>query len=207
MSQNSTYVESIYNSRRNLLDILKEQDYNTDDYNNSNINEIHLLVQNKQLDMLLSKDSGKKVYVKYHLGKTLRQNNIYEMLEDLFDVEEILTKQDDLIIIMKDEPNANLINTLKDIYEKEGHFIIIFNIQRLQFNILNHSYVPKHRILNSEETNEIKKLYNISSDKQLPEISRFDPVAQALAIRPGEICEIIRPSKTAITSKFYRICS
>ena len=43
-------------------------------------------------------------------------------------------------------------------------------------------------------------------DNQLPEISRFDPVAQAIGMRPGNICEIIRPSKTAIYAPYYRIC-
>ncbi len=48
--------------------------------------------------------------------------------------------------------------------------------------------------------------YNIMNDTQLPEISRFDPVAKAICIRPGEVCEIIRPSKTSIKSTYYRIC-
>ena len=41
----------------------------------------------------------------------------------------------------------------------------------------------------------------------IPGISRFSPVSQVLGIRPGQLCEIVRPSKTSITSKFYRICS
>jgi len=41
----------------------------------------------------------------------------------------------------------------------------------------------------------------------LPDISRFGPVAQAICIRPGEICKIQRSSRSAITSDFYRICS
>ena len=44
------------------------------------------------------------------------------------------------------------------------------------------------------------------SDSQFPDISRFDPVAQAIGIRPGQVCEIIRPSKTAISAPYYRIC-
>ena len=40
----------------------------------------------------------------------------------------------------------------------------------------------------------------------IPEISRFDPVALALLMRPKQICKIIRSSKTSITSDFYRIC-
>ena len=41
---------------------------------------------------------------------------------------------------------------------------------------------------------------------QWPEISRFDPVAQAIGLRPKEVCKIIRSSETAITSTYYRMC-
>ena len=44
-------------------------------------------------------------------------------------------------------------------------------------------------------------------DGHFPDISRSDPVAKAIGIRPGEVCEIIRPSKTAISAPYYRICS
>ena len=54
---------------------------------------------------------------------------------------------------------------------------------------------------------KIKIKYNITSDDMIPGISRFSPVAQVLGIRPGQLCEIVRPSKTSITSNFYRICS
>ena len=40
----------------------------------------------------------------------------------------------------------------------------------------------------------------------IPEISRYDPVALALLMKPGEICKIQRQSRTAILSDFYRIC-
>jgi DNA-directed RNA polymerase subunit H (RpoH/RPB5) len=57
-----------------------------------------------------------------------------------------------------------------------------------------------------EEENEMMKRYNITEKTQLPDISRFDPVAQVIGIRPGQICEIKRPSKTAIFSLYYRVC-
>jgi len=92
------------------------------------------------------------------------------------------------------------------IYEEEEIFINIININRLQFNILNHTMVPKHRILNEEEKQKIIAKYNILDDN-IPPISRFDPVAQVIGLRPRQYCEIVRPSKTSITSLFYRICS
>ena len=84
--------------------------------------------------------------------------------------------------------------------------MIILNIKRLQFNILEHSLVPPHRLLKETEVTEVKKKHNLKSLSEFPDISRFDPVALAIGMRPGEICEIIRPSKTAITGVYYRVC-
>lgn len=212
-TQKISEISSIYRSRIILLDLLKEQDYNTSDYEGFSVNEINAMKNNKQLDMILEKNQENqltkrkhKIYVHYYLEKSLRPQNLQETIDDLFNVEEILTKSDTLLIISKDEVNETLINNIKHIWEQDGIFIIIQYIKRLQFNILKHILVPYHRILNSLELNEIKKKYNIMYDNQFPEISRFDPVAQAIGIRPGEVCEIMRSSKTAITSKYYRIC-
>ena len=66
--------------------------------------------------------------------------------------------------------------------------------------------VPKHIKLKSEEIEEFKKTYNIIKDSSIPEISRFDPIAVAIGLRPGEMCKIIRPSITAFDGIYYRIC-
>ena len=84
--------------------------------------------------------------------------------------------------------------------------INLFNIKRLQYNPLKHRLVPDHRIMTTTEVNEMKKKYNIRNDSELPEISRFDPIAQAIGIKPKQVCEITRPSKTAIETKYYRFC-
>ena len=66
--------------------------------------------------------------------------------------------------------------------------------------------VPTHKILTTEETNDVKKRYNIVENSQFPEISRFDPVAKAVGLRPGEVCEVWRSSPTAIKTNYYRFC-
>ena len=66
--------------------------------------------------------------------------------------------------------------------------------------------MPSHTVLTKEEAQEIRRKYNIMTDKQMPDISRFSPVAQLIGIRPGDICKIVRPSKTAIQTEFYRVC-
>ena len=60
--------------------------------------------------------------------------------------------------------------------------------------------------MTSIEVDEMKKKYNIRNDDELPEISRFDPIAQAIGIKPGQVCEITRPSKTAVETNYYRFC-
>ena len=67
--------------------------------------------------------------------------------------------------------------------------------------------MPKHIVLTEEGATLIKEKYNVVSNSNFPGISRFDPVSQVMGIRPGELFEIERSSKTAITTKFYRICS
>jgi DNA-directed RNA polymerase subunit H len=119
---------------------------------------------------------------------------------------EILKKDDTLFIVIKDEINETLTNELKHIWETDGIFIVIENIKRLQFNILEHDLVPEHNIVPESNVIEIMKKYNITDKNQFPDISRFDPVARVIGLRPGQVCHIIRPSKTTITTDYYRLC-
>ena len=146
------------------------------------------------------------MYIRFYLTKMIRPANIQEMIDDLFNLEEILTREDTLFIIVKDEMNETIINELKHIWEQDGIFIIVENIKRLQYNILNHTLVPPHEIINDKEVDEIMKKYNIKNKIEFPEISRFDPVARVIGLRPGDVCKIIRPSKTSITTNYYRVC-
>jgi len=210
----SILISSVYTSRKMVLELMEKQGYNVNDYNNFSISEVNAMKQNNQLDMLLEKKDEdivtkrkNKIYIRYHLGKTIRPNtNLQEMIDDLFNLEQILTKDDTLFIIIKDDINETLVNELKHIWEKDGIFIVIENIKRLQFNILNHHLVPEHRVISEKEVIEIMQKYNITSKVQFPDISRFDPVARAIGLRPGNVCHIIRPSKTAILANYYRVC-
>jgi len=210
MSQ-TAFTDSIYKSRKIILEILESQGYDINDYKDFNIHEIHSMLQTKQLDLLLNNSvAKKKTYIKYHLAKTLRINNIQEFIDDLYNLEKILSEKDDLIIIIKDEPNETLNRYLKDIWEHDNLYIRIISIKRLQFNILKHELVPPHSILkDQDEIDKFIKEYNININNinnEIPDISRFSPVALMIGIRPGEICKIQRDSKTAINSLFYRIC-
>lgn len=205
MNNSNSHIIQVYNSRKNLLEILETRGFNTSSYNNFSISEIGILTEQDQLDMLLEDSNNKKIYVKYYINKVIKPANIYNMIEDLFYLENILTKKDDLMIIVKDEPNETLVQTVKDIWMQDSIYTSIINIKRLQFNILNHVLVPKHSILSKPEEMEFKKKFNVL-DNNIPDISYFSPVSLVLGIRPNDIVKIERKSRTAIKADFYRIC-
>ena len=74
----------------------------------------------------------------------------------------------------------------------------------LQYNVLEHELVPKHEVVVDKE--KVFRTFNIKNDQHVPEISRFDPVALAIGLRPTQLCKIYRKSRTAIESEYYRIC-
>ncbi len=213
MSSTTNRILSIYNSRKTILSFLQNQMYNVEQHMGFSINEVDAMVQNDQLDMLLeSTVDARKVYVKYLCGKktTVKQASpkiFREIVDDLFLQSMMLTRDDTLILIMDGEPNEPMTALVKYLYDSQGYFVVVHNLARLQYNVLEHQYVPPTRILSAEETRDVLRKYNVhDARKQLPEISRFDPVALAICMRPGQVCEIKRSSPTASESMFYRVC-
>jgi DNA-directed RNA polymerase subunit H len=203
----SNRILKIYKSRNTILDLLKTRDYNVSDYQEFSINEIDAMYSNDQLDMIVSKENGKKAYIKYYLNsKNIRKENLDTLVEDLFIIESVLTKDDILIVIVNDEPNDTIVERMKYLYDNDGIFIVMHNIERIQFNILNNVLVPHTIILEDTEVEELKKEYNLKEITQLPEISRFDPHALAICLRPGQVCKLERKSNTAMNYYYYRVC-
>ena len=210
-------ITQIYKSRMNILNILESiYGYDISDYSGFSINEIDAMIQNDQLDMLLThkksedEDSPKipihKTYIKYVVTGALNTNMITTLVDDLYVMSDTLTPKDCLCIIYEGEPNDTLTNYLNYIYEQSGTFVVIHNLKRLQFNILEHSLVPKVTILTNEEVDVLKKKYVVEQMSQFPEISRYDPQALAICLRPGQVCKFLRNSPTAMVSPYYRVC-
>lgn len=213
--QTSSLATNVFKSREILLELLETQGYNISEYTGFDFNQVNSMINNNQLDMLLQRKSTEttttpiilKTYVKYHLNKQLNQTSLQETITDLFDVEKVLEKKDNLVVIIKeDKVNETMINLLKQAWEQYGVYIAIYPLQRLQFNVTKHRAVHPHSKLPPKKFGLMKYRFNVSDNNELPTISRFDPVAMAIGLRPDEACEIIRPNKSAIHSVYYRIC-
>lgn len=212
------YITQIYKSRLNILNILESvYQYDISDYSGFSVNEIDAMINNDQLDMLLTHKKGNsdehkistsKTYIKY-LSKTQTTLNVVtinNIVDDLFHFSSTLTTTDCLCIIYDGEPNDTIMAHLNYLYDSSKIFIVIHNLKRLQFNILEHGLVPKASILNTSQIDELMSTYVIEHSSQLPEISRFDPQALAICLRPGQICKFMRISPTSMSSPYYRIC-
>lgn len=221
-NHNSTTMKNIFKSRNQILNLLSKRGYDTSDYNNRSFGEVQNMYSDKQLDMLLEHktdkvtiidDDGneverkKRCFVKYHLQGKIRINQVYEYIDDIYHIEEILSKEDDFIVIVKDKPNDTLLKLMNTIWNVDNIYFGVYDLHDYLYNLLEHNLIPPHRILSEEEKDNIKKKYNILYDKQLPEISRFDPVALAIGLRPNQLCEITRSSPTAIKTYYYRLCN
>jgi DNA-directed RNA polymerase subunit H (RpoH/RPB5) len=225
MSLSNTDILSIYNSRKTLIDVfltINDDMYfeypNFKDYDSFNINEVEAMAKNDQLDMLLISNASPNIYVKYMLTKsTIRLQAIDDLVETLFEIEGTLKKSDTLIIVVNDEPNESMIGRLRHLYDERGIYIAMHNINRLQQNILKHTLVPQHKVVSTikypndngievSELDELMTKYKLKNLSQLPEISRFDPVALLIMLRPGQVCEINRKSATSVSTLYYRVC-
>lgn len=216
-SSNNRFIDILFKSRETILNQLAKRGFITDDYDGNSINQIDILFKNNQLDMIFENKHDdaitpiEKVYVAYKLDKTLKPDAFRDLVyktygNDVTGVAGILNHHtDQLIIIVKDEPNATLLDECSKMFINEKKFVTLLNVHRLLFDITEHVMVPEHIPLSDEATTEFMR-NNGTSAENYPEISRYDPVALAIGLKPGQLCEINRFSKTAIKSKYYRIC-
>jgi DNA-directed RNA polymerase subunit H (RpoH/RPB5) len=221
-------ILSIYKSRETLLELLAERGFQVDKYVGYSKNEIDTMSKNGTLDMLLTDSSNneaptKKVYVKYLLDKTATVQDLENIMEDLYEnaedayrlgtglsspnQEEGQEDEDAIVVITNDDPNPKLKTFLSELWTTRGRFITVISIKRLQFNVLKHELQPRNiDILTGGERADLMAKYNMRSLSEFPEISRFDPLALALFLRPGRVCRLVRNSPTALASEYYRVC-
>tara|TARA_Y100000310_G_C20570282_1_gene757643 strand:+ start:292 stop:531 length:240 start_codon:yes stop_codon:yes gene_type:complete len=69
---------------------------------------------------------------------------------------------------------------------------------------ITHNLVPKHTKLSEKEKQELLEVYNIIPI-QLPKILKKDAAIKSLEAEQGDVIKIIRASKTAKQSIFYRV--
>ena len=89
-----------------------------------------------------------------------------------------------------------------------GSHIQVFDIKELLSNKSRHEYQPLHiPIRDEKKIKEIMDSFKLKSKSQFKQILSTDPMARYLALHPGELAMIIRPSPSAGLAVDYRCCS
>ncbi|MEA3324019.1 MAG: DNA-directed RNA polymerase subunit H [Euryarchaeota archaeon] len=74
----------------------------------------------------------------------------------------------------------------------------------MEFDISSHIMVPRHRILDDDEAEEVLSRYGIEKEK-LSKVMTVDPAIKEIGADAGDVIEITRNSETAGEFVFYRL--
>ena len=223
MTSTSLYLNNlIYNSRNNIISMLKTRGFNTKEYENYTQDELILLLEKHQqgkfqnalelspLDIKLTDNNDRTIIIKYRLDEKFKKTEILlKHINDIFETYK-LNKDTDCVIIMninrilikpgtKDDPVQGFVNLC---YLKKM-FVQIYGLENFMFNITKHQFVPKHTILNNDESINVLLKYNVKI-QNLPKINREDPIVKFIGGRPNQIIKIDNFNPTTGLSINYR---
>jgi DNA-directed RNA polymerase subunit H (RpoH/RPB5) len=135
------------------------------------------------------------VRVIYNLNQRFKLASIRKLLDD--DSPRVF------IVVCKDRPVASAIKGVAELNKD----IQLFDLRELQFNVSQHVLQPQFEPVREDAAiNEIVKRYDLESRYRLPLILSTDPMARYLALKPGQLVRIIRPSPSAGSYVTYRCC-
>ena len=212
--QKNTSNNDLYKSRKNLLTYLKAQGYNTEAHEAITMTEINAMKPssatdggtNLNFEVVHENDETVKCSIFYYLkqNQSIKQTVLEDMVMNYYD-ENDKTKCV-FILIIQGNINETVQKTIKQLWKKHQEYVVIYEVKSLLFNLLEHSYVPKHVKLSLQQKEELFQKMNVLNDEQMPEISMFDPMAKVLLMKPGEVCQITRYNRISFIDDFYRLC-
>ena len=68
----------------------------------------------------------------------------------------------------------------------------------------NHYLIPAHSLLNADEKKQLLSQLHVTI-KELPKIKITDPAVQSLDAQSGDVIKIVRQSRSAGESTYYRV--
>ena len=210
-------INSLEKIRNNAIDMLIERKYDKKTLENLHIydhTEFVKSYKNNSININVKheiKDEIAIVYFYNYREKRLKREDI-NMIIDSIKADMNDKYHYNLILVVKDKPHSLILKRIGTINNNEDEddidlknlTIQMFYHHELIINITNHERVPKHFILNEDEKNKILDHYKCSKE-QIPQYAINDPLVKYYGLKHGEMCKIIRKSKTSGNSIYYRI--
>lgn len=189
-----------------VVEQLRNRGFDVSNYEGSSLNEISAMLDAKQMSIIVGSPETGGVHVLFHVHKGLRPPQLLDFVEESYDRSASIGAGGELMIIAKDSPNDTLKNEIERLWVDDKKYVNVRGIETLQFNVIEHLLVPIHTIAPTGTIEILKTRLGIVRDNQFPEISRFDACAIAIGLRPNQIVQITRPSRTAVVGDYYRRC-
>jgi DNA-directed RNA polymerase subunit H (RpoH/RPB5) len=211
-------IVNLFRCRSVVIDMLKIRGYDTANLENYTMdtireafsddseevigNPLNIFVENTKKD--------KRCMVLFVIHKKFKKQIARELVEYLIDDEmndkPLRVGKDELIFISMNRVKDSAIQAIVNIYNEYNLHSQVFYIERLLFNPLNHILVPKFRILEKNEIEEIRKKLNIKHLTQLPLIKTTDSAGKFFGIRIGDVVHVQNKSPNGGEESYYRYC-
>jgi DNA-directed RNA polymerase subunit H (RpoH/RPB5) len=99
---------------------------------------------------------------------------------------------------------TGITNKARQQLQEDFKYIEVFTEQELMIDLVSHIAVPKHEMLNEEETQIFLKEYLLKK-REIPKMFIGDPVSKYFNAKVGQVFRIIRPSEVTAQSIYYRM--
>ena len=212
----SKVIDTLFRSRKTLLNILSDKGYNIAPYEKFGPWEIEsMIIDEKRNSLRMDLEekevvTGKKCVVLYRLNRV--KHYLTKFIADLANgtSEEVIhNKENTIVYVIVLEP----VNTV-DLFHAAAYnalseklTICFFQADSLVNDPRQHVLVPKHELVDKKDINQLKKDLNIQSIGNLPFI-RFhqDIQGRLLGAIPGDVIKITRSSPSCGVETIYRLC-
>ncbi len=208
-----SFTRKVFTARSTLLQQLAGLGYKVNHLQSASPADVDRQIQNEELNFMVTPTPGVAppggaVHVRFHIDKALRQIHIHTLAEQIGELGGFVRDTDTVVLVSKDLANDSVKAALTNVWVNGGPYIVVRALAELQFDVLRHRKVPPHRVLTESEVREFakKQMLGKNGTKNLAGISRYEPAARAILMRPGHVCEILRPSQCAGEYKYYRLC-
>jgi DNA-directed RNA polymerase subunit H (RpoH/RPB5) len=206
-----SFVRRVFTARATRLSQLASLGYKVGHLQGMSPADVDRQMQDQELNFVVSGTSASQrpVHVRFHIDKALRQVHINTLADEFRELGGFNIAHDTVVLISKDLPNDSVRAAVVSARAGGGPYIVIQALAELQYNVLTHRDVPAHRAMSANEIKVCREKYGLTAHNgilKLAGISQFDPVARAMLFRPGTVCEITRPSLSAGTCVYYRLC-
>lgn len=206
----SRHLSTILNtSRSTIKEMLTLRGYDS----SSCSNDVHFMANGDGIEPIKLSKHDENIEIHYDVSATrTNHKKLSSMIIDIIDnrPEADKGKFFNIIILIRYCMTPSVREAIRILNKRDNIFVQVFQIRSLMFNVTKHKCVPKHeRIIKGEYSEYLHDFLNslhINDTSNLPKIIESDPVAMFIGLRPGDLCKITRPSKSAGKHTFYRYC-